>query len=83
MKTDEELINIFEIKRSLRFINLKTRNRINKRLKAKGYNTRIRTANNQLIHPEYIQDWEKEYKTGIGNTDYKTFISSIYCVELR
>ena len=43
-----------------------------KELRAQGHAVKRSSARNQQLHPEYLQDWEHEVETGIGNVQYKT-----------
>lgn len=65
------------------YIVLKNRNKRVKELRAQGYDVSVRTSNNQLIHPQYIDDYVGEEKadTGLGNGVYKTYFKSLYILE--
>ncbi len=36
---------------------------------------------NQIMHPQYIKDYQGTYQTGFGNTDYRTMFSVVYEVS--
>jgi hypothetical protein len=36
----------------------------------------------QQLHPEYVTDYVGSYHTGFGNTDYQTYFSVLYAVDL-
>lgn len=42
-----------------------------------------RTARNQQLHPEYINDWDGPLETGFGNKQYRTVFKAIYILEVR
>jgi hypothetical protein len=63
------------------YLSLVARNARAKELKAKGYSVMCRTANGQNLHPQYVVDYRKDFQTGFGNTDYKTYFSKLYIVE--
>ncbi|RLE43286.1 hypothetical protein DRJ19_02855 [Candidatus Woesearchaeota archaeon] len=50
-------------------------------LKAKGYVVKKYSIRNQVLHPEYVKDWDGEYETGFGNLDYKTLHPVLYGVR--
>jgi len=52
-----------------------------KELRALGFSPRRRSARNQLLHPEYVKDWEGEVRTGFGNDQYRTWFKALYIVE--
>ena len=59
-----------------------------KELKAQGRNVVRRVSTGQLIHPQYIDDWNlhsgrelRPEEKGFGNTIYKTYFSKLYVVE--
>lgn len=54
-----------------------------KELKAKGHNVIRTISSNQLLHPQYVEDYEgaAKYDTGFGNTVYKTHFPKLYNVE--
>jgi len=57
------------------------RDRRARELRAQGYRVRRYSLRNQLIHPEYIRDYEGYYETGFGNSYYRTPFSVVYCLE--
>jgi hypothetical protein len=54
-----------------------------KELKTLGWDVRKTSASNQLIHPQYVANFEGEEKfdTGLGNTVYITSFVKLYTVE--
>ena len=67
-----------------RFCNRETRDMAYRDLLSQGISKRNITRasiRNQLIHPQYIEDYPGAYETGFGNTDYKTHFAVLY--ELR
>ena len=72
---------------SFTYMNLKNRNKKVKELREiYGRDAvKVSTSNDQLIHPQYIDDFEGPEKTdtGIGNTVYKTYFKSLYHVNVR
>lgn len=70
------------------FINRKTRDAEFKRLQSEGYNVSRYSTRNQLLHPQYVEDYEKEtgvtlthQDMGFGNTIYKTHFSVLYGIQ--
>jgi len=41
------------------------------------------TSRGQSLHPMYVSDYEGEYTTGFGNTDYNMYWARLYSVEER
>ncbi len=69
------------------FQNKANRDRAAKELKAQGYQVRVSSHRNQLMHPRYISDYEfPEYareNSGFGNTIYKTHFPVVYHLEAK
>lgn len=70
------------------FMNKTNRDERARELKEEGYTVKKSSVRNQLLHPMYIKDYEKETKIklsqadkGFGNTIYKTHFSAIYIVK--
>lgn len=51
-------------------------------LKAQGKNVTKTSICNQLVHPQYVKDYQGSYETGFGNTDYKTPFSVLYSYDI-
>lgn len=66
------------MRNKLTFINKKNRDARAIELKKKGFIVKKLSVRNQQLHPEYIEDWKKGFKTGVGNTDYQTFHKVLY-----
>ena len=67
-----------------RFQNRAHRDARAKQLKVQGMRVRRSSARNQLLHPMYIEDYERalsKEECGFGNTLYKTHFPAIYTVE--
>ena len=58
--------------------NKENRDRRARELKKKGYVVKKYSIRNQMLHPEYIEDWDAPYETGIGNFDYRTMHPVLY-----
>lgn len=71
------------MKDRLLFCNRKNRDNYARELKAQGYKVRRTSTRNQLIHPEYIHDYNGYYETGFGNGYYKTHFGVLYIVEME
>ena len=54
-----------------------------KLLKQAGKEVRKTSIRNQNLHPQYVTDYAGTYSVGFGNTDYNTFFSVLYIVEVR
>lgn len=57
-----------------------------KELEAQGVRVARSVVSNQLIHPQYIEDYPRELslaERGFGNTIYKTHFAKLYKVEER
>lgn len=66
------------------YLNKATRDKRAKELQAQGHNIHRSVATNQLIHPQYIEDYPRKLspeECGLGNTIYKTFFAKLYKVE--
>ena len=53
-------------------------------LKEQGFNVLRRSHKNQLLHPMYVEDYERKLtpdECGFGNTLYKTYFPTLYVVE--
>ena len=57
---------------------MKRRNARAKELRSQGHTVRRSSHRNQLLHPQYVVDWEGAVETGLGNTMYKTPFSVLY-----
>ena len=54
-------------------------------LKAEGYTVRKSSISNQLLHPQYVEDYPRKLspeECGLGNTIYKTHFHKLYEVEV-
>ena len=54
-------------------------------LKAQGHEVIKSSSTNQLLHPQYIQDYHRKLtpeECGFGNTIYKTYFPHLYHVEV-
>lgn len=40
------------------------------------------SISNQLLHPEYVNDWDGPLERGFGNMQYKTHFPKLYMVEV-
>ena len=67
----------------LTYQNRATRDSKARELKAAGYKVRRSSVRNQLLHPQYVDDYKGPEKndTGLGNTVYKTHFSVLYIVN--
>lgn len=65
---------------NLLFESKETRDKEFKRMKSEGMKVRKSSTSNQLIHPQYIEDFDGPEKndTGFGNSSYKTHFSKLY-----
>lgn len=65
------------------YMNKENRDRRFKELKEQGHRVRKSSRKNQLLHPQYVKDFEGPEKedTGIGNNVYKTYFSTLYIIE--
>lgn len=63
--------------------NRKNRDARARDLKKQGYAVTRSSTRNQLLHPEYVEDFEGPEKddTGLGNEVYKTHFAVLYRVE--
>jgi hypothetical protein len=55
-----------------------------KKLKAQGLKVRKTSIRNQLLHPQYVNDWPhplSDADKGFGNTIYKTHFAVLYGIE--
>ena len=54
-------------------------------LRAQGYNVKRSSLRNQLLHPQYVDDFTgpERADTGFGNTVYKTLFGVLYIIETR
>ena len=69
------------------FMDKKNRDALYRKLKREGREVRRTSTRNQLIHAQYISDYEKvtgvvltEADKGFGNTIYKTHFKTLYKV---
>jgi hypothetical protein len=53
-----------------------------KELKSQGYVVKKSSIRNQLLHPQYVDDYEGHVDTGLGNTMYKTHFAVLYDVRI-
>ena len=54
-------------------------------LQAEGHTVRRSSISNQLLHPQYLEDYGRELsreECGFGNTIYKTHFAKLYEVEI-
>ena len=51
-------------------------------LKSMGMTVKKSSVRNQLLHPQYVEDWQGELETGFGNTQYATFFGVLYEVRV-
>jgi hypothetical protein len=68
----------------LLFQKKENRDRRAKELKSQGYTVFRSSIRNQLLHPQYIEDWGEEISEadrGIGNTIYKTHFAALYHLD--
>lgn len=68
------------------YMKKENRDRRYKELKAAGYDVVRKSYRNQLLHPQYVEDFpNKRIKedTGLGNAWYKTYFKALYIVEQR
>lgn len=67
------------------YLNKANRDSRYKELKTQGKDVRRSSIRGQLLHPQYIEDFngDEKYQTGLGNTVYKTFFSVLYSVRER
>ena len=50
-------------------------------LRYQGFRVRRSSIRNQQLHPEYVADWQGSVERGPGNTQYRTFFSTLYILE--
>lgn len=81
--TSKDAVSQFRNKGSLLFSNKENRDRAYKQLVDAGYQVRRTVHNNQLIHPEYIEDYSGNIETGYGNTMYRTGFSKLYVIDKK
>jgi uncharacterized Zn finger protein (UPF0148 family) len=67
----------------MKFQSKEHRDKVFKALKMKGLNVKKRVVKGQLLHPEYVEDYEGTVETGFGNTMYQTMFPTLYVVEVR
>jgi len=67
----------------LTFQNRANRDTKYKELKAAGHNPTRSRSTNQLLHPQYVTDYDglEKHDTGLGNTVYKTHFGRLYHLE--
>lgn len=65
------------------FCNKDLRDEVAKHLTRAGYLVRKGSVRGQQLHPEYVTDFVGEYQTGFGNTDYLTYWSVLYTIEIK
>lgn len=46
-------------------------------------NVHVSSMRNQNLHPMYVDDYDGLLDTGFGNSQYRTFWSRLYMVEVR
>lgn len=86
-KTDQEYADSFNFfGHGLTFQDRARRDRVFKLIKAKCFgegHLKIRKTSirGQLLHPEYVDDYEGTVETGFGNTMYKTYFKVLYQIE--
>ena len=59
------------------------RDRIAAKLSSDGHTVSRSSVRGQQLHPEYVTDYVGTYYTGFGNTDYQTYFSVLYAIEVR
>ena len=67
------------------YMNQVNRNQKAKELQSQGYRVRKSSIRNQLLHPQYVEDYPRQLspnECGFGNTIYKTHFSALYEVEV-
>jgi hypothetical protein len=77
----EYMISQFERGRDVTFQNKAERDAFAKEMKNKGISIKKSSMAGQIMHPQYIADYEGEFQTGFGNTDYRTMFPTIYKVR--
>ena len=67
------------------FQNRANRDQKYQELKAAGRNVYRTVLRNQLLHPQYVEDFEgpAKHDTGFGNQVYKTYFSRLYLINER
>ena len=56
-----------------------------KELQSQGLAVRRSSISNQLLHPQYVEDYPRKLspeECGFGNTIYKTYFAKLYKVEV-
>lgn len=68
------------------YLNKTTRDKRAKELEAQGIRVHRSVVHNQLLHPQYVEDYPRKLSTeecGFGNTIYKTCFAKLYKVGER
>jgi len=68
--------------RRLHFQSKEVRDEVYKKLRGK-MDLKRKSIHGQILHPQYIADYEGQVETGIGNTQYKTMFPTLYELELK
>ena len=84
------LVNLLNIggkdMKSYLYMNQVNRNAKARELQSRGFKVRKSSTRNQLLHPQYVEDYPRKLSTedcGFGNTIYKTHFSVLYEVEVN
>jgi len=76
-----EYADLFCSRGRLTFQDKKLRDEVFRILRKRNVKCRKTSIRNQLLHPEYVADYEGRVETGFGNTMYKTHFSALYSIE--
>ena len=69
--------------RRLLFQDKAHRDEVYKELTRKGLTVKRGSRKGQVLHPEYVEDYEGEVETGFGNTMYQYMFPTLYTIEVK